>query len=156
MKRIFLFSTLIFIIDQVVKLIVGFSINLNTSFTVINNFFYISNVHNYGAAFSILYGSRILLTIVSIVALIFIYYFMLKNKKFSWMEISIYSLLIGGILGNLFDRIVYGYVVDYLDFYLFGYDFPIFNIADICIVISAGLILIDSFRGEKNENSSRK
>jgi len=150
-----LFSMIIFIIDQLVKLFISFSMSLNTSVTVFNNFFYISNVHNYGAAFSILYGNRIFLVIVSIVTLILVYHFLLKNKEFSWMDISIYSLLIGGILGNLFDRIMYGYVIDYLDFYIFGYNFPIFNIADICIVVSVGLIIIDTLRGGKGEISSK-
>ena len=71
------------------------------------------------------------------------------------MDISIYSLLIGGILGNLFDRIIYGYVVDYLDFYFFNYNFPIFNIADICIVCSVVLIIIDTLRGGKGEIKSK-
>lgn len=146
-----LFSLIIFIIDQIVKLFIGFSVNLNDSVTIFKDFFYISNVHNYGAAFSILYGNRIFLVLISVITLVFVYYFLLKNKKFSWMDISIYSLLIGGILGNLFDRIVYGYVVDYLDFYIFGYNFPIFNIADICIVCSIILIIIDTLRGGKGE-----
>ena len=151
MKRIVLFSMIIFIIDQIVKLFVGFSLELNTSFTVFNNFFYISNVHNYGAAFSVLYGNRIFLVIVSVITLVLVYYFLLKNKKFDWFNIILYSLLIGGILGNLFDRIIYGYVVDYLDFYIFGYNFPIFNIADICIVISVILIVIDTLWGGNGE-----
>jgi len=146
---------IIFIVDQLVKLFISFSMALNTSITVFNNFFYISNVHNYGAAFSILYGNRIFLVIVSILTLVLVYHFLLKNKKFSWMDISIYSLLIGGILGNLFDRIMYGYVIDYLDFYIFSYNFPIFNIADICIVVSVGLIIIDTLRGGKGEISSK-
>lgn len=147
-----LFSVIIFIIDQIVKLFMGFSISLNSSVTVIKDFFYISNVHNYGAAFSILYGNRIFLVIISIFTLVCVYYFLLKNKKFSLMDIFIYSLLIGGVLGNLFDRIIYGYVVDYLDFYIFGYNFPIFNIADICIVSSVILIIIDTIRGGFGEN----
>ena len=151
MKRIMLFSMIIFIIDQVVKLIVGFSLDLNTSITVFNNFFYISNVHNYGAAFSILYGNRIFLVIVSVITLVLVYYFLLKNKKFSWFNIIFYSLLIGGILGNLFDRIIYGYVVDYLDFYIFGYNFPIFNVADMCIVVAVILAMIDIIRSENDE-----
>jgi len=155
MKRIMLFSFIIFIIDQIVKLFVGFSLELNTSITVFNNFFYISNVHNYGAAFSILYGNRIFLVIVSIVTLVLVYYFLLKNKKFDWYNIILYSLLIGGILGNLFDRIMYGYVVDYMDFYIFNYNFPIFNIADICIVVSVILIIIDTLWGDNGEVSSK-
>ena len=155
MKRIVLFSMIIFIIDQIVKLFIGFSLELNTSFTVFNNFFYISNVHNYGAAFSVLYGNRIFLVIVSVITLVLVYYFLLKNKKFDWFNIILYSLLIGGILGNLFDRIIYGYVVDYLDFYIFGYNFPIFNIADICIVISVILIVIDTLWGGNGEVRSK-
>ena len=155
MKRIMLFSVIIFIRDKIVKVFVGFSLELNTSITVFKNFFYISNVHNYGAAFSVLYGNRIFLIIVSIITLVLVYYFLLKNKRFDWFNIILYSLLIGGILGNLFDRIIYGYVVDYLDFYIFGYNFPIFNIADICIVISVILIIIDTLWGGNGEVRSK-
>ena len=152
MKRVVIFSLIIFIIDQLVKLAIGFGIDVNTSFVVIKNFFSLSNVHNYGAAFSILYGNRIFFIIVSTFALVFVYYFMLKNKDLSKLDIAIYSLLIGGILGNMFDRIVYGYVADFFDFHIFGYDFPVFNIADICIVISVFLILCDTIRGYNNGN----
>ena len=156
MKRVVIFSLIIFIIDQVFKLIVGFGIDLNTSFVVIKDFFNISNVHNYGAAFSILYGNRVFLVLVSLFALFFIYYFLIKNKDLSKIDVSIYSLLIGGILGNLFDRIVFGYVVDFFDFRIFGYDFPVFNVADICIVCSVFLLLIDSVRGYINDYKSRR
>lgn len=150
MKKIILFSLIIFIIDQFIKLFIGFGIDLNSSITIFKNFFYISNVHNYGAAFSILYGNRIFLVVISIFALVFVYHFMLKNKIFRHIDVAIYSLLIGGILGNLFDRIIYGYVVDYLDFYIFGYSFPIFNLADICIVCSVIIIVLDALRGDFN------
>lgn len=152
MKKVVIFSLILFIIDQLTKLIVGFCIDLNTSFSVIKGFFNLSNVHNYGAAFSILYGNRLFLIIVSIFALIFVYYFMIKNKELSKLDVAIYSLLIGGILGNMFDRIVYGYVVDFFDFNIFGYAFPVFNVADICIVISVFLILCDCLRGYNNGN----
>ena len=123
LKRIILSSLIIFIIDQIVKLFIGFSIDLNSSITIFDNFFYISNVHNYGAAFSILYGNRLFLIIVSFFALICVYHFLLKNKSLRGIDVCIYSLLIGGIIGNLFDRVIYGYVVDYIDFYIFGYNF---------------------------------
>ena len=154
MKKIVIFSLIIFIIDQIFKIIIGFGIDLNTSFVVIKNFFNISNVHNYGAAFSILYGNRIFLVFISLFALFFIYYFLIKNKELSKLDTAIYSLLIGGILGNLFDRIVFGYVVDFFDFRIFGYDFPVFNIADICIVCSVFLLIFDCIRGYINENKS--
>ena len=154
MKKIAIFSLIMFIIDQIVKLIVSFNVELNSSITIIKNFFYISHVHNYGAAFSILDGGRILLIIISVIALVCLYKFLLKNKEYKHLEIVSYSMLIGGILGNLFDRIFYGYVIDYLDFYIFGYNYPVFNIADMCIVISVGLLMIDMFIGGKNENKN--
>ncbi len=156
MKKISIIGLIIFILDQIVKLAIGFSIPLNRSKIIIKDFFSISNVHNYGAAFSIFYGNRILLIIVSLLALFLIYFFLLRNLKNTKLEIITYSLLIGGILGNLLDRIIYGYVVDFFDFKIFGYNFPVFNIADICIVCSAILIIADTLRGYINENRSRK
>ena len=154
LKKIAIFSLILFIIDQIVKLIVSFNVELNSSICVIKNFFYISHVHNFGAAFSIFYGGRIFLILISIIALVCLYNFLLKNKEFRNLEIVSYSMLIGGILGNLFDRIFYGYVIDYLDFYIFNYNYPVFNIADMCIVISVCLLIIDMFRGGKNESNS--
>lgn len=153
LKKIVPLSLIIFIIDQIVKLVISFNVDLNKSIIIIKNFFYISHVHNFGAAFSILYGNRIFLVLISVFVLFLIYYFLIKNKTFRSIDVVIYSMLIGGILGNLFDRIIYGYVVDYLDFYIFGYNFPIFNIADMCIVISVFLLVFDSFRSGKSENS---
>ena len=72
---------------------------------------------------------------------VMIYYFLLRNKKLLKIEIITYSLLISGIIGNLIDRILYGYVIDYLDFKLFNYHFAIFNLADTFIVISCLIIL---------------
>jgi len=156
LRKIVPFSLVIFIIDQLTKLLVSFNIDLNSSVSVIKDFFNISLVHNYGAAFSILYGNRIFLILVSFFALAMIYMFLIKGKVLRKFDIVLYSLLFGGIIGNLFDRIVYGYVIDFFDFNIFGYNFPVFNIADICIVVCVFLIIIDSIRGNKNENSSGK
>ena len=156
MRKILSFSLILFIVDQIIKLIVKVNIDLNGSILVLNDFFYLSHVHNYGAAFSILYGNRIFLILFSIFSLILIYMFFIKNNKLNKLDYIIYSLLYGGIVGNLFDRIVYGYVIDYLDFYIFNYNFPVFNFADVCIVISVILIIFDSIRGVLYENRSKK
>ena len=84
----------------------------------------------------------------------FIYYYFIKSTDIKKFEFINYSILIGGIFGNLFDRIKYGKVIDYLDFNIFGYNFPIFNFADICIVISVILLLIYNIKEGKNAKNN--
>lgn len=148
MKKITLISLICIFIDQITKLIIKNTINLHSSIILIKNFFSLTYVKNYGAAWSILSGSRIFLIIIAIASLFLIYNYFIKDKNLSKLEIITYGLLIGGIIGNLIDRIVFGYVIDFFDFLIFNYNFPVFNFADIFIVVSAGLIIIDTVRGE--------
>ena len=143
-------SFLIIVIDRVVKIIVNKYIPLNKSISVIKNVFYLTNVHNEGAAFSIMTGLRYILIFLSVAFLIFIIYYMYKKKKYN-IE---FALIIGGLLGNLIDRIIFGYVIDYIGVIIFKYYFPIFNIADALIVIGA-IILLFRKDGDKNEVSSK-
>lgn len=145
-KKMTIISLLLVLIDQIVKLIVNNFCQLNSSIEVIKDFFYITKVNNYGAAWSILDGNRLFLIVIGIIAIVAIILFFIKNKNLTNKEILVYSLLIGGIIGNLVDRVLLGYVIDYLDFTIFNYDYPIFNFADICIVISALLMLISIFK----------
>lgn len=147
-KKITIFSILWVVIDQIIKFVVSNFIPYQTDIKIIPNFFYITNVHNEGAAWSILSGNVFLLAILGIVALIFIYYFFLKDKQLSKVETISYSLLIGGIVGNLIDRIFLGYVVDYIGVILIGYYFPIFNFADIGIVIAIFIMIILNIKEE--------
>ena len=148
MKKITLISLICIFIDQITKLIIKNTINLHSSIILIKNFFSLTYVKNYGAAWSILSGSRIFLIIIALVSLFLIYNYFIKDKNLSKLEIITYGLLIGGIIGNLIDRIIFGYVIDFFDFLIFNYNFPVFNFADIFIVVSAGLIIIDTVRGE--------
>lgn len=141
MKKIIPISLFIIILDQIVKMIISSKMLVNSSITIIKDFFNITYVKNIGAAFSILSGGRFLLIIIALIAIYIIYKLLIKNKNLNRINIINYSLLIGGIIGNLIDRIIRGYVVDYLDFTIFNYNFPIFNIADICIVISCVLLI---------------
>ena len=154
MKKIVLVTFLSVLLDQVVKMIVSYNLNLGESITIINNFFNITCAHNIGAAWSILSGGRIILILLGLIALDVIYFMLIYKKDLKNKEKILYGLLIGGILGNLIDRIIYGYVIDYFDFKIFGYNFPIFNIADILIVITVIIIIIFSLK-EKYENSSK-
>ena len=122
------------------KQIVVRLIPLYESIKVIKNFFYLTYTRNTGAAFSILEDARILLLIVTVIALFFINKFMNK-EKLKGIDNVIYGIIIGGIFGNLFDRIVYGYVIDFLDFKIFGYNYPVFNLADTFIVVGALMLV---------------
>lgn len=148
-------SIILLIIDQISKLIVVKMVDINNSIEIIKNFFYLTYTHNTGAAFSILTGQRIFLIIVAIIILITIFNYLRKNKIEGKIEGLAFSLIIGGSLGNLIDRIVRGYVVDFIDIKIFGYNFPIFNIADTFIVIGVFLLIIVLSRKEKN-NDNRK
>lgn len=155
MRKITIISILLVILDQIIKIIINHNLVLYESINIISNFFNITYVRNNGAAFSILNGSRLFLIIIAVIALYFIYQILIKNQKLSKLNIMINSLLISGIIGNMFDRIVRGYVIDYLDFNLFGYPFPIFNLADICIVVGCFLLIITTIKEDKNGNKSK-
>ena len=156
MKKKILFVCLFTLaIDQLSKVIVTSFLSLKESVSVIGNFFKITYVYNEGAAWGMLNGKTFLLIIVSFGALFYLSKEIIKYKE-NKMNIWGLGLLLGGILGNLLDRILYGYVRDFLDFRIFGYDFPIFNIADSAILIGVALLIIANNRGEKNESSSKQ
>lgn len=156
MKKIILISSFLTIIDQMIKLIVDKYLMLGESIKIIDNFFYLTYVKNYGAAFSILTGSTLFLIGIGFLALLLIYYFLINNKKLSKIELITYSFLIAGIIGNLLDRIIRGYVIDYLDFKLIGYNFPIFNLADTFIVLSVIIIMYMTLKEEYNGKNNNK
>lgn len=155
-KKLTIFTIIFVIADQLIKLLVSNTIILNDHVEILPNFFYLSNAHNDGAAFSLFSGNVFVLAIIGVLALIFVHYVFIKDKHLSKFEIVIYSFLIGGIIGNLIDRIFLGYVVDYLGFIIFNYYFPIFNLADVGIVISILFILLitikEDFLCKKSES----
>ena len=155
MKKLFGISFITVLLDQLIKNGLLFFMNYGQSITIIKNFFNITLIGNTGAAFSILSSNTILLIIISVVVLNVLYFFFIKGKTLTDFEQVSYGLLIGGILGNLIDRVLRMQVVDYLDFNIFGYNFPVFNLADIVIVISMILIVIQIIKGDKNEVSSK-
>ena len=153
-KKIILGSVIFLIIDIISKFLIDNYLNLAESYVIINNFFNITKVYNYGASWSILTGQRIILILISFIILgILIYY--LKKFKENKRNILAFSLLFGGIVGNLINRMFLGYVIDFLDFYIFNYDYPVFNFADVCIVIGIVLLIIAIYKKEDtNEDSN--
>ena len=154
-KKVFIISFIVLIIDEISKLIIEAILPLNNSIKIINNFFNLTYVHNEGAAWSILNGQRFILIIISLLALIFLYKY-LHDFKENKRNTLAFGLLFGGIIGNLFDRLIFGYVRDFLDFKIFGYNYPIFNISDICIFLGTILLLIATFKGEDYGSSSKR
>ena len=146
MWLMFLLTIVLFIIDIVSKIVVSKLMDVYDSLIIVKDFFYITYVRNTGVAWSIFEGEILAIIIVSLMIITFIIYYIFKNKPKSEFEIIGYSFILGGAFGNLFDRIIYGYVVDFLDFYIFGYDYPIFNLADSFIFIGVILVIIYTWR----------
>lgn len=152
MKRIGLVCIISIIVDQIIKFIIKANMNIADTINIIPNFFRITFLKNEGAAFSILSGNRLLFIFITVLVLILFYFFLLKNKKIIKTKQLLYGLLLGGIIGNFIDRILYGYVIDYLDFNIGGYNYPVFNIADSLIVISIIWLIVLSVKEDKNES----
>lgn len=154
MKKILSLTAVTIIIDRIIKVLVVKNLKLNVKNKIINNFFYLTYCKNEGAAFSIFSGRNFFLIILTFIFLYLIFIFLKKQKKFNKFDIINYSLLIGGIIGNLIDRVLYSYVIDYLDFKILGYNFAIFNFADICIVISVFLLFFTKGSEEKDAKNN--
>lgn len=150
--KIILIAVISVILDQIVKYLIISKCTLYKKNPVIDGFFNITYVQNRGAAWGILNNNIILLVVITVLALGLICSFIFKESNIKKLDIVLYGMLLGGIIGNFIDRIFRGYVIDFLDFIIFGYDFPIFNIADMLIVISVGIMIITYWRS-RNENT---
>jgi len=145
-----LFAGLIFLLDQWIKLIIIENISLYER-VKINDFINITHQQNPGAAFSFLADAGgwqrwFLSTIASAVCLYIVYWLKELEKENKLLLPYGLSLVLGGALGNLFDRIMLGYVTDYLQVLIFSWPFPSFNVADAAISIGAALIIIDAIK----------
>ena len=149
-------SIILLCIDQISKLLVVNLLTKTDSITIIKNFFYLTYINNDGAAFSILVGKRIFLILIAVLVIVMLIRYIKKNNIQNKLELVSISLIIGGSLGNLMDRVVRGYVIDFLDFKIFNYNFPIFNLADTFIVIGVFLLLLKEIRKENNLDSRNK
>ena len=154
-KKCLIISGIIILIDQISKYIISSLLRVKESFVVIKHFFNLTHLNNHGAAWSLFNGKTILLILCGLVE-VYIVYSSINDFKENKRNMIAFGLLLGGIAGNLIDRVILGYVRDFLDFNIFGYDFPIFNIADIAIVIGVGLLMFGIIKGEDNGSSSKR
>lgn len=143
----------IVILDQAVKKIVTASMALGESIPVFSQVFHITYIRNQGAAFSLMEGFRVFLILLPAVVIVAAMIYIFKKRKTAHpLLLTSLSCIVGGGLGNLIDRLVFGYVVDYLDFRVF----PIFNVADIFVCVGCGLLIVYMlFIDGKKENGKR-
>lgn len=146
MKKEVIFITLLIIVDQIVKV---FATKMTSSIVLINNFLQLNYVENRGVAWSMLNEKRIIIILFSIIGIGYLFKLMIEFRKELLVHIGIMMMIAGGI-GNIIDRIFRHFVVDYVDVVIFGYDFPVFNIADMFLVCGVALILVEMIRKVKN------
>lgn len=142
-KHYFFLALLLVLLDQVTKLLVYGYIKPNNSI-VINEFFSLTHVHNYGAAFSFLADQsgwqRYALSGISMIASMAIIIWMYRTSTTQILKLSALAILLAGAVGNLIDRAALGFVIDFIDLHYQTFYWPIFNVAD--ILISVGVLLL--------------
>lgn len=129
-------------IDLITKTIVQTNIALHREIEIIKGFFYLTYTKNIGAAWSILKGQRIFLSAIAVFAIVAMVTWLFKNKNEKFYIRIPVCLMIAGALGNLIDRVYFGYVRDFLGFIIFGYNFPVFNVADMALSIGVAILFI--------------
>lgn len=149
-EKIYSIACIFLIIDQLIKILIKTKMNLLQEITIIPNFFSIYYIENEGAAFSILQNKTIFLIVISIICIMLIDKYLSKAKDLTKLTRISFGILLGGMIGNLIDRLLYGTVTDYLAFNFFSYSFPVFNFADIGITIGVLLIIVMTILEEIN------
>ena len=147
-NEVLLLSFAFVVVDQVIKFFLSNRLMVNQTIILIRNSLSITLTHNTGAAFSLFSGSKYFLIGIGILVFIGLIIYYNSIKDVDDLDAFIFSLLFGGIVGNLIDRIIYGYVIDYVSLTFGGYYFPIFNFADVCIVFAVVLIICRMIKDE--------
>ncbi|WP_279159966.1 signal peptidase II [Thomasclavelia cocleata] len=129
--------------DQFTKHLISSSMQLGQSQEIIDNFFYFTYAHNTGVAWGMLAGHLWLFIIVALISAVLMIIFFKRTREEEILTRFGLVLTFAGMIGNLADRIVLGYVRDFIDVIIFNYNFPIFNIADVAVVIGVALIIIE-------------
>jgi signal peptidase II len=143
--------------DQVSKAVITDSLGLGQSMPLIPGLLHLTLVRNTGMAFGLLAGADIpfkavLVTLLSVAAMGAVTYYALKSPQNERITRIGLTFILGGALGNIIDRVRLGYVVDFVDVFYGDTHWPAFNVADTCICIGVGLLLLDSIRKRDNES----
>ena len=139
-KNLFIFSIALIIVflDQITKFLVRQNFKLNESIPVIKNALHLTYVTNTGSAFGLFKGINLFFILLSIFVVIMIFHYLRKIAESEKLLQFSVGLLLGGAIGNLIDRILYGAVTDFLDFRIW----PVFNVADSAVTIGIILLMV--------------
>jgi signal peptidase II len=153
--------TAIVVVDQLTKVIVDRTMPLHHSIPLVDGLFNLTYVRNTGAAFGIFSGSHEafrlpFLILVSVVAIGFIFVMLRRLREGETGLVTALAFILGGAIGNLIDRLIYGEVIDFLDVYWRNYHWPAFNIADSFITIGVGIMLFFLYKHEGDDPFARK
>jgi signal peptidase II len=154
---LFLLSIVLVAVDRITKIWVTNHIPIGHAIPVIPNVFRITHVLNSGAAFSLFADSmtpervRWLLVAFSLAAALAVFVFLVKTGRRLTLTTAALSLILGGAIGNLYDRVRFSSVVDFLEVHIFTYHWPDFNVADSAIVVGGILLMLDAFRATKHD-----
>lgn len=146
----YIIALFVIILDQITKWLIVKNLELGESIKIIDNFLYITSHRNRGAAWGILQGQMWFFYIITVIVIIGIIFYMQKviknNNRLTGVSLA---LMLGGAIGNFIDRVFRKEVVDFINTYIFGYDFPVFNIADSALVIGVILLMIQMLLEER-------
>ncbi|CRK80558.1 signal peptidase II [Neobacillus massiliamazoniensis] len=145
----YLIALFVVLLDQFTKWLIVSRMNFGDSIPIIDNVLYITSHRNSGAAWGILQGRMWLFYIITIVVIVAIIYYIQKSAKGNWLLGVSLALMLGGAIGNFIDRVIRKQVVDFIHTFIFGYNFPVFNIADSALCIGVILLMILMIRDER-------
>ena len=147
--KMYFITCIVLLLDKIVKIIVNNCMPLYDEIKIIPNFFSIYYVKNTGAAFSILENNTTFLIFLTVIFILIIHKYIKNETNITKLSSISFGLILGGMFGNLIDRIIHAGVIDYLSFEFFSYGFPIFNIADIGITLGVSIMLIEMLLEKK-------
>lgn len=149
MARYYILALIVILIDQFTKWLIVTKMDVYEQIPIIDQFFYITSHRNSGAAWGILQGQMMFFYMITVLVVIGIVYYMQRYARhFTLLAIGL-GLVLGGAIGNFIDRLFRKEVVDFLDFTIFSYNYPIFNIADSALVVGVICILIATLFEER-------
>ncbi|WP_067728338.1 signal peptidase II [Oceanobacillus damuensis] len=155
MRWYYIIALIVIGFDQLTKWVVVKEMELGEQITIIENFFYLTSHRNTGAAWGILEGQMMFFYIITVIVVIGIIYYMQKYAKNDRLLAVGLSFILGGAIGNFIDRVFRQEVVDFADFIIFNYNFPIFNVADSALTIGVIVVIIATIIDEMKQRKEK-